>query len=78
MSITGMSHMRYRNDRSQTTEPVTIPAPTLMVISNRQFDGSLVHGSGFLVMMILTDDHFPDGEGTLRLNLYEDGILWLE
>ena len=69
---------RFRNDRSDYRDGYNWrrPADGDFVPPNV---GSLVRGSGFLAMNTFpTDDHFPDGEGTLRLNLYEDGILWLD
>ena len=69
--------LRYRNDRSDYRDGYNWRRPEDgdFVPPNV---GSLVRGSGFLVINTFpTDNHFPEGEGTLRLNLYEDGILWL-
>lgn len=70
--------LRFRNDRSDYRDGYNWRRPEDgdFVPPNV---GSLVRASGFLgINTFPTDDHFPDGEGTLRLNLYEDGIRWLD
>lgn len=72
-----ISH-RFRNDRSDYRDGYNWRRPEDGDFTPPNV-GSLVRGSGFLVISDFpTDDHFPDGEGTLRLSLYEDGILWLD
>jgi len=70
--------LRYRNDRSPYRDDYNWRRVEEEGAYNVPNFGSVVNVSGFLnINTFNTDGHVPSGEGTFRLNPFEDGVRWV-